>query len=126
MSSEAAKKPKTLAEVLINDAYNQIANARRAQAAKMVAPLAPAIDLIDRATKYVKPFLDCSIPVSNRVRNLWAAVFAARDLGASDVIEDEFMRLARDTGLARDLGRRADEDLRHVIRLAMLGRNPFQ
>jgi hypothetical protein len=126
MSSEAAKKPKTLAEMLVNDAYNQIENARRAQAGKMVAPSTPAIDLIDRAAKYVKAYLDCSIPVSNRVRNLWAAVFAARDLGASDVIEDEFMRLARDTGLARDLGRHADEDLRHVIRLAMLGRNPFQ
>jgi hypothetical protein len=119
------KKPKTQAELLINEAYKQIANARRAQDAKVVAPLAPAIDLIDRAAEYVKPYLDCSIPVSNRVRNLWAAVFAARDLGASDVIEDEFMRLARDTGLARDLGSHADEDLRHVIRLAMVGRNPF-
>jgi hypothetical protein len=128
MSSEAVKKPKTLAELLENDAYKQIANAERAQDAKVNAPLssAPATDLIESAAKYVQPYLDCSIPVSDRVRNLWAAIVAARDMGASDVIEREFMRLAHDTGLARDLGRHADEDLRHVIRLAMLGRNPFQ
>jgi hypothetical protein len=57
---------------------------------------------------------------------LWAAVVAARDLAASDVLEATFLRLARDGGLYADLGHRADDDLRHIIRWAMLDQNPFQ
>ena len=55
---------------------------------------------------------------------MWAGVVAARGLGASDIVEGEFFRLAHETGLFADLGRHADEDLRHVIRWAMLNRNP--
>jgi hypothetical protein len=51
---------------------------------------------------------------------------AARDLGATDVVEGEFLRLARDSGLYADLGSHADADLRHIIRWAMLDQNPFQ
>jgi len=85
----------------------------------------PALYLLNHATEYVRPRLDRSMAVGDRLRNLWAAVVAARDLGGTDVIEHEFMRLALDTGLACDLGRHADDDLRHVIRSAMLDRNPF-
>ena len=92
----------------------------------LILPRPSAIDLISHAIWYVRPHLDRSIPVTDRVRNLWAAVVAARDLGTSDVIEDEFLRLASDSGLAHDLGRHADNDLRHVIRWAMRNRNPFQ
>jgi hypothetical protein len=35
------------------------------------------------------------------------------------------MAVALDTSLARDLGRHADEDLRHVIRWALHNRNAF-
>ena len=120
--------PVTLAARRVASAYEQLANAERARDASVVvpSPSPPPIALIDKAIVYVRPHLDCSISVSNRIRNLWAAVVAARDLGASDVIEDEFTRLAGEMGLARDLGRHADETLRHVIRWAMLGRNPFQ
>jgi hypothetical protein len=41
-------------------------------------------------------------------------------------VEAEFFRLAHETGLFSDLGRHADEDLRHVIRWAILNQNPFQ
>jgi hypothetical protein len=118
--------PATLAARRVVSAYEQLANAERVRGASVVAPFPSPPALIDQAIGYVRPHLDCSIPVSDRIRNLYAAVVAARDLGASDVIEDEFMRLAGETGLARDLGRHADETLRHVIRWAMLGRNPFQ
>jgi len=93
----------------------------------MSAPFrtSPAVDLLDQATAYVTPYFDPSIPVGDRLKNLWAAVVAARDLGASDVIEGEFIRLAHDTGLARALGHHAERDLRHVIRWAMLDQNPF-
>jgi hypothetical protein len=85
----------------------------------------PPVDLLEQATAYMRPRLDRSIPVGERLMNLWAAVVAACDLGASDVVEEEFTRLAYDTGLARDLGRHADENLKHVIRWAMRNQNPF-
>jgi hypothetical protein len=92
----------------------------------MVMPSALiAADLFSQAISYVRPHLDVSLPIGNRLRALWAAVIAARDLAASDVVTEEFMHLARESGLARDLGRHADDDLRHVVRWAMLGRNPF-
>jgi hypothetical protein len=84
------------------------------------------IDLLAAAANCVRPLLDPSYPVSERLRTLWAAVVAARDLGASDVVETTFLRLARDGGLYADLGHRAETDLRHVIRWAMLDQNPFQ
>jgi hypothetical protein len=86
---------------------------------------APITDLLSQAISHVKPHLDRSLPVNARLRALWAAVVAARDLGASDVVADEFLELAQESGLGRDLGRHADDDLRHVVRWAMLNRNPF-
>jgi hypothetical protein len=78
------------------------------------------------AVAYVRPRLTRANPICDRLRALWAAVAAARDLGASDVVEDKFFQSASDIGLVADLGRHADTDLRHVIRWAMLGMNPFQ
>jgi hypothetical protein len=83
-------------------------------------------DMLAEAVAYVRPHLEGTNPIGDRLRNLWAGVAAARDLAAADVIEAEFLLLARDTRLAADLGRHAETDLRHVIRWAMLGMNPFQ
>jgi hypothetical protein len=83
-------------------------------------------DLVTQAADYVRPLLDRSNSLGERLRTLWAAVVAARNLGAFDVIEGEFLQLARDTGLVADLGSRADVDLRHIIRWAVLEQNPFQ
>jgi hypothetical protein len=90
----------------------------------MTTPL--AIDQITQVADYLRPHLDRSMPVGDRLRALWAAVVAARDFGASDVVEDEFLQLARDAGLWTDLGRHAERDLRHVIRWATLNQSPFQ
>ncbi len=94
----------------------------------MTTPVPPptGVNLATQATDYVRPLLDRSNPLGERLRALWAAVVAARALGASDVVEEEFLRLARDTGLVADLGTRADADIRHVIRWAMLNQSPFQ
>jgi hypothetical protein len=89
------------------------------------SPSRSTIDLLTQATDYVRPLLDRSKSLGERLRTLWAAVVAASDLGASDVVEGEFLRLAGDTGLAADLGSRADVDLRHIIRWALLEQNPF-
>jgi len=94
-----------------------------AMTASLLMP--PTVSLLAQATAYVRPHLDRSLPIGDRLRSFWAAVVAARDLGASDVVESEFLRLALDAGLAADLGHNAHEDLRHVIRWAMLDRNPF-
>ena len=74
----------------------------------------------------MRPLLGRSNPIGERLQSLWAAVIAARDVGASDVIEEEFLQLARDVGIYADLGSHAAADLRHVIRWAMLNQNPFQ
>ena len=102
--------------------------ARPTRGRGMTAPLPQPtpIDLVRQAAGYVRPYLDRSNPIGERLRTFWAAVVAARECGASDVVEEEFLQLARDTGLAVDLGRHADADLRHVIRWAMLEQNPFQ
>jgi len=89
-------------------------------------PSTTTIDLMAEAVEFVRPLLRRSNPIGERMRTLWAAVVASRDLGASDVVEEEFMRLASDAGLVDSLGHRADADLRHVIRWAMLDQNPFQ
>jgi hypothetical protein len=72
----------------------------------MTAPFAPPIgvDLLTQAADYVRPLLDRSNLIGDRVRALWAAVVTARGLAASDVVEGEFLQLARDTGLVADLG----------------------
>jgi hypothetical protein len=82
-------------------------------------------DMLSEAVAYVRPHMERGT-VSDKLRTLWAGVAAARDLGAADVVEDEFLTLARNTGLAADLGSHADAGLRHVIHWAMLGQNPFQ
>jgi hypothetical protein len=82
-------------------------------------------DLLTQAVVQVRPYLDRAIPVGDRVRNLWAGVIAAQGLGAADAVEEEFLRLSYETGLAADLGRHAAEDLRHVVSWAMRRMNPF-
>jgi hypothetical protein len=83
------------------------------------------VDLVTQAADFVRPHLDRCKPVGERLKLIWAAVVAARDFGASDVIEQEFLQLARETGVFADLGRYADADLRHVIRWAIRDLNPF-
>jgi hypothetical protein len=86
----------------------------------------PAVDLLEQAIEHVRPHLDRGRPVGERLRSLWAAVVAARDISAADVVKAQFVQLADDVGLRRDLGRHADEDLQHVISWGLLEQNPFQ
>jgi len=84
------------------------------------------VGLITEAIAFARPRLESPDAIGDRLRTLWAAVVAARDMAADEVVEGEFLRLALDTDLASDLGRHAEADLRHVIHCAMLGQNPFQ
>jgi hypothetical protein len=92
----------------------------------MSAPFAPPLaDALAQVIEYMRPRLDRAKPINERVRIFWAAVVGARDLGATDVVHDEFRQLATDVGLDTDLGRHADEAVRHLIRWGLFGRNPF-
>jgi hypothetical protein len=82
-------------------------------------------DLLDRAIERVRPHLNRSRPLPERMRVLWAGVAAARNFGSADIVAEAFMRLAVTSGLAADLGRHAEEDLRHVIRWGLFDRDPF-
>lgn len=94
----------------------------------MAASLTPrhAIGLLEQASAFLRPKLVRRLPIHERLKAFWAGCVAARDLGPSEAIEAEFLALARETGIAADLGRHAETDLRHVIRMALIGYNPFQ
>jgi hypothetical protein len=96
---------------------------QRGAPVKHFAP--PAVDLLAQAVAQVRPLLDEALPIGQRARSFWAGVNAARDLGAIDVIEEEFTELALETRLMRDLGYHGRADVAHLIRWALLDRNPF-
>jgi len=94
------------------------------------APPATA-DLLTQAIELVRPQLNRSKPLKERVEIYWAAIAAAAELAAVDVLREEFLRLAEQTGLAADLKQHADlyhsdKTLEHVLRWGLLRRNPFR
>jgi hypothetical protein len=97
-----------------------------------------AIDLLGEAIEQVRPLLaDRRRSTKARVRILWAAVMAARDLGAWDRVLGGFGALTVQTGLIDHRGRWTGQDVRacyrhlgieqidHVICWAMRGMDPF-
>jgi len=91
----------------------------------------PACDLLTQAVALVRPQLERSKPLKERVEIYWAAIAAANSLAAVDIVREEFLRLARETHLADDLRRSADlyhsdKTLEHVLRWGLLRRNPFR
>jgi hypothetical protein len=91
----------------------------------------PPVDLLTQAIELVRPQLERSRPLKERVEIYWSAVAAASSLAAADIVRDEFWRLATETGLAGDLRQRADlynsdKTLEHVLRWGLLRRNPFR
>jgi hypothetical protein len=94
-------------------------------AAELDDPPAP-VDLLAEAIERGRPMVsDRARPIADRLLVFWAVAKHAAGFAAWDVHESEFLRFARETGLARDLGRYADEDVRHVIDWARRGLNPF-
>jgi hypothetical protein len=102
---------------------------------KLAVP--PPTDLLTQAIEQVRPLLATGSS-KQRTHILWAAVKAARDLGASDVVADEFMALAVEVNLFDRRGRwtgtdvrecirrHGAEHIRHVIAWALRGMNPFE
>jgi hypothetical protein len=85
----------------------------------------PTVDFLTQAIELVRPQLDRSIPTKSRVRTFWSAVVAARNLGATDVVGEEFTALAVSCGLTTDLGFHGRKDIAHLIRWGLLARDPF-
>src|SRR6516165_7419758 len=89
------------------------------------------VDLRTQAIEIVRPQLERSKPLKERVEIYWAAIAAANSLAAADILREEFLRLAKDSGLAADLKQHADlyhsdKTLEHVLRWGLLRRNPFR
>jgi hypothetical protein len=86
-----------------------------------------AAGLLETAIERTTPHLDRSIRAVLRIQSLWAAVATTADMNAatSDVLEIEFLKLAQQTGLIADLGTHGIADVKHVIRWALVDRNPF-
>src|SRR5829696_6858509 len=92
------------------------------------APCAPPlpVDLLERAIEHARQMLaNHEIPIRDRLQVFWAVAKRARDFAVWDVHASQFLRLAQETGLATELGRHANEDLRHVIHWAWRAMNPF-
>ena len=85
-----------------------------------------AMDLLDGAISALRPQLDRATPIKQRIKAFWATAKVARLYAASDVVEAEFMSIARESGLVADLGRHGEEDATHVLSWAMRGMNPFE
>jgi hypothetical protein len=82
-------------------------------------------DLLTQAVAVARRHIESGSTTQERWRALWAGAKHARRLAASDVVAEEFTELGKQLGLAKGLGRSADEDLRHVIDWACRGLNPF-
>jgi hypothetical protein len=89
----------------------------------------PAVDLLGQGIEQVRNDLNQTASLKDRVRIFWAGVVVCRDLGSSDVVRDEFIRLAVDSGLFDQLAAQppyaAAATINHLIRWGMLDRNPF-
>src|SRR5262249_53478188 len=91
----------------------------------------PTCDLLTQAIGIVRPQLERSKPLKERVEIYWAAIAAANSLAAADILREEFLRLAKDRRLAAGLQPPADlyhsdKPLEHVLRWGLLRRNPFR
>jgi hypothetical protein len=71
-----------------------------------VISAAPTTDMLAQAISYMRPHVACG-EIGAQLRCLWAGVRAASDMAAADVIEEEFLALANESGIAVDLHNRA-------------------
>ena len=97
----------------------------------------PAVDLLAQAISRIRPMLAAGT-TKHRIRLLWAAANAARNLGAWDVLHDAFMGLAVEVNLIdgngwwtgddvrRSVRRFGAEDVSHAITWALRGWTPFE
>jgi hypothetical protein len=100
-------------------------------------PRPAAVDQLEQAIESVRPLLGEGTTKA-RVRVLWAAARAARNLGAEDVVRNAFMQLAIEVGLIDERGwwlpkdvrpdirRHGRQDINHLLAWAARNKNPFE
>jgi hypothetical protein len=84
------------------------------------------VDLLEATIEALRPELERSRPIKERLHAFWAMACVAGNFGAGDVVRGEFMGLARETGLIADLRHYGEEDAAHVLSWAIRGLNPFE
>ena len=82
-------------------------------------------DIVVAITAHLANELGRDIPVAMRIKIFWARAEALRQDAPHKQIEQQFMALAKQSGLFTDLGRHGGEDVRHVLSWALRGRVPF-
>ena len=83
-------------------------------------------DIVAQITAHLASELRRDIPVATRIKIFWARAEALRHDAPHEQIKQQFMALAMQSGLITDLGHYGDEDVRHVLDWALLGRVPFE
>jgi hypothetical protein len=84
------------------------------------------LPLLTKVINKLRPLLDRSVPVRERILIFWSVVAESRDLAALDRVESDFRDLAIEVGLVADLGRNGADDLEHVLQWGLHGFNPFE
>ena len=83
-------------------------------------------DIIIEITAHLARELRRDIPVGMRIKIFWARAESLRQAAPHKQIKQQFMALAKQSGLITDLGHHGDEDVRHVLSWALRGRVPFE
>jgi hypothetical protein len=83
-------------------------------------------DIVFEITRYLASELRREIPLNIRIKIFWARAEALRHDAPHEQIKQQFMALAKQSGLITDLGHCGDEDVRHVLDWALLGHVPFE
>ena len=87
--------------------------------------------LLSKAIEQVRPLLNQQRPAKVHARVFWAAAKNARQFAATDALIDDFLDLARKSGLIEALDNHrprltGEETIRHLLRWASRGMNPFE
>ena len=83
-------------------------------------------DIVVEITAHLARELCRDIPVGMRIKIFWARAESLRQAAPHKQIKQQFMALAKQSGLITDLGHYGDEDVRHVLDWALLGHVPFE
>jgi hypothetical protein len=83
-------------------------------------------DLLSQVIDELRPHLARNMLVRERLVTFWSFVVESRNLGATDVVQDDFRGVAHDCGLVADLGRNGAEFVEHVLQWGLRGFNPFE
>jgi hypothetical protein len=84
-------------------------------AVRACAVNAPAPDLLGHAVALTRKHIaDRSLSRCERIETLCSAAYAARTLGAADVVAAAFIDFTRETGLIAALGRHGAQDAGHA------------